>query len=489
MISLRKGCSALTVAAVLLTGACGDSETTTEPLTPAKLEVVGPNAVSAPAGFPAPELLTVRLLTKSNVPVSRQLVRFTVTSGATLSNDSSFTDENGEARVGVTVGAPGDYTVTATVEGVAPVTFTATAVAPVAALLLAGEGNNQAGLANEPLAPLKAVVLKSDGTPAAGVTVNFAVTSGGGSVNPTSAVTDANGIATTTFTIGTSGTQTVTVTSAGLGAASFTATIANACIAARAMAIPETKNRSLEAADCTLPDGRFVEFFDISGAATAAVQLTQTSTAFTPAMTLYTANGVDSIGVHRPAAVAVGVLGTATFKAFLAAGTYRIGASSRTAPASGAYTISSAAATAVTNCERVFIGVGISIDQSIQSTDCTFTGDATQKSDLYRMYLRAGQTVRFTLQSIPATSGNIDMWLRIINPAGNTVLADIDCCASSTVEAGNFTATAAGFYFVEAGVFADPSVPALGAYAPSRARRQFRFRLWRSVLAASSASE
>jgi hypothetical protein len=65
-------------------------------------------------------------------------------------------------------------------------------------------------------------------TPVSGRVVSWAVVSGGGSVNPTSSTTNANGIATTVWTLGTTlGTQMVTASvpsRPGIPADTFTAT-------------------------------------------------------------------------------------------------------------------------------------------------------------------------------------------------------------------------------------------------------------------------
>jgi len=64
--------------------------------------------------------------------------------------------------------------------------------------------------------PLTVTVLNAQGTAASGIQVTWTVASGGGSVAPTTSTTDANGHASTMFTLG-----------AALGAQSVTATVAN----------------------------------------------------------------------------------------------------------------------------------------------------------------------------------------------------------------------------------------------------------------------
>ncbi|MFB2773263.1 N,N-dimethylformamidase beta subunit family domain-containing protein [Pelatocladus sp. BLCC-F211] len=92
-------------------------------------------------------------------------------------------------------------------------------------------GDNQTGATGATLPnPLVVQVKDSAGNPQSGVTVNFAVTAGGGSVSPTSAVTNASGQASTTLTLGANPgatlpiTNTVSATANGIGSVTFSAT-------------------------------------------------------------------------------------------------------------------------------------------------------------------------------------------------------------------------------------------------------------------------
>ncbi len=72
------------------------------------------------------------------------------------------------------------------------------------------DGNNQSADPGDPLnEPIVAMVTDQDGGPVAGVTVNFTVASGGGTLTAASATTDADGLAETSWTLGAAGTQTV----------------------------------------------------------------------------------------------------------------------------------------------------------------------------------------------------------------------------------------------------------------------------------------
>ncbi|MDZ8188214.1 MAG: DUF4082 domain-containing protein [Nostoc sp. ChiSLP02] len=91
-------------------------------------------------------------------------------------------------------------------------------------------GDNQTAETGTALAnPFVVQVKDSAGNPQSGVTVNFAVTNGGGSVSSVSAVTNANGEASTTLTLGASPgattyvTNKVSATAVGVGSVSFSA--------------------------------------------------------------------------------------------------------------------------------------------------------------------------------------------------------------------------------------------------------------------------
>lgn len=95
----------------------------------------------------------------------------------------------------------------------------------IAESIAVASGDNQSGTVGAPLPQqLEVRILGSDDQPFPGEPVTWEVTSGAGTVSPTSGTTNANGIAATTFTLGpVTGTQTARATSS-LGAVTFTAT-------------------------------------------------------------------------------------------------------------------------------------------------------------------------------------------------------------------------------------------------------------------------
>ena len=150
------------------------------------------------------------------------------TVASSTSSTTATTDANGRAATRLTLGSDaGTNTVSATVEGLEPVTFTATAAEQAMPHSLTKVcGDSQEGMASEQLAE-SFVVLVSDenGAAMAGVVVSFSVTAGGGTLSAATATTDANGRAATRLTLGSeTGTNTVSATVEGLEPVTFTAT-------------------------------------------------------------------------------------------------------------------------------------------------------------------------------------------------------------------------------------------------------------------------
>ena len=167
------------------------------------------------------------LVTDANAnPVQGVSVTFAVASGGGSVSPTAAvtTGANGVASVSSwTLGlGAGENTLTATSSGLAgsPVTFTATGTAGAAAQIAINEGDGQTGVAGaEVSTPPSVLVTDANGNPVAGASVVFAVASGGGSVDPTTAVTTgSDGIAkVTSWILGkTAGPNSLTATSTGL---------------------------------------------------------------------------------------------------------------------------------------------------------------------------------------------------------------------------------------------------------------------------------
>src|SRR5207253_507900 len=106
------------------------------------------------------------------------------------------------------------------------ITFVDTAKVGAPTSMTKFSGDNQVGQVGTPLAtPHDVLITDANGNPVAGVTVNWAVPTGTGTVNPTSSVTSGTGHAQTTRTLGpTPGQQTTTAAATGLTTVTFNVT-------------------------------------------------------------------------------------------------------------------------------------------------------------------------------------------------------------------------------------------------------------------------
>jgi hypothetical protein len=200
------------------------------PGAPASIEVADGDGQTGTVRRPLPVSPRVRVRDQFGNGVTRPHVTFQVVSGGgRVSLTEAFGNASGEADVGWTLGTlPGSQTMKVTVFGTALTQlFTATAVAaPVASLTaIAGSGQSAAAGAIAPV-PLAVQLRDQDGFGAAGITVNLAVTNGGGTLAGTSVTSDTGGVARVTgWTLG-PGANSLSATVASLPgqSATFTAT-------------------------------------------------------------------------------------------------------------------------------------------------------------------------------------------------------------------------------------------------------------------------
>ncbi|RAX35085.1 UNVERIFIED_CONTAM: inverse autotransporter adhesin-like protein YeeJ [Escherichia coli] len=153
---------------------------------------------------PSGATLTVRLTHANGAPLSHELVTFSVTpEGATLSSQTATTNSSGEAQVVLTSNQVGTYVVTASIQsGVIIQTQTTVKVTgnPSTAHVASFIADPSTLTANNSdISTLKATVEDSSGNLVEGVNVNFALKRGLAFATLTSltAVTDQNGVATT----------------------------------------------------------------------------------------------------------------------------------------------------------------------------------------------------------------------------------------------------------------------------------------------------
>ncbi len=173
--------------------------------------------VNSPTGA----TLTATLTSANGTPVEGQVINFSVTpEGATLSGGKVRTNSSGQAPVVLTSNKVGTYTVTAsfhngvTIQTQTTVKVTGNSSTAHVASFIADPSTIAA--TNSDLSTLKATVEDGSGNLIEGLTVYFALKSGSATLTSLTAVTDQNGIATTSVRGAITGSVTVSaVTTAG----------------------------------------------------------------------------------------------------------------------------------------------------------------------------------------------------------------------------------------------------------------------------------
>jgi len=281
------------------------------------------------------------------------------------------------------------------------------------------------------------IVRDQSGSPLGGVTVTFAVTSGGGSLTVASAVTDASGIATVgSWTLGsTLGLNTVAATAGSLPPVTFTATAVDPCTLTTPHTIGSTTNGELSTSDCLLADGSYVDFYTTSVATAGAYLFNQASTTIDTYLALLSSGGI-LIAFNDDATST-----NSTIKALLPAASYNLAANSFFPSEIGSYTLSSASApSTITSCEEVFVVRDVSTAQTLQTSDCLTSGFY---SDDMLIFLREGQAV-----TISMVSTEFDAFLELFDGTATRVAFNDDADTATDNAQIVYTPTADGFFLI-----------------------------------------
>ncbi len=273
----------------------------------AELTPTAGNNQTGPTGTVLPTPLSV-LASNTGTAVSGVVVAFSDNGGGgTFNPPTATTNSSGIATTSYTLPATaGTYTLNATSSGYSSASFTETATAPVKALSVSS-GNDQIGSG---VLPNPLVVLASNGgTAVAGVSVTFSDGGAGGTFNPTVAVTNSSGLASTTYTI--VGNATITASATGYNSATFTEFLTGSNV----LAITGG-NHQTGAGGTTLPTLLSVDATSL-GVAQAGVSVTFTDGgaggSFAPATVLTSSKGVASTAYTLPlGASTISVTGAAT---------------------------------------------------------------------------------------------------------------------------------------------------------------------------------
>lgn len=231
---MRMIASAAALLLGLLAGGC-NGEVVGGGHRPAEVLVVSGDLQTGTAGQELPQPLVVKVVDDAGRPVRDQLVNFRVIAGGgSVFAGSALTNKDGIAQERWTLGTVAGDTQRVEARAVDPETgeglvfavFRAIAT-PAAAAGISAVQPTLTGMPGTPVADSAAALVRDQyGNPVPGVTVNWAVTSGGGSVSPASSTTNAQGIARAQWTLGGSVTtpQTLQASAGASMNATFTAT-------------------------------------------------------------------------------------------------------------------------------------------------------------------------------------------------------------------------------------------------------------------------
>jgi hypothetical protein len=191
-----------------------------------RIEVAGGNEQTAPAGSVL-DPIVVRVTDEFGNPVANVPVVWEAAAGS-VDPASSTTGADGLASTTWTLGpAAGSQSATASSTGLSgsPVTFTATARAGSPEELVRVSGNGQTGAPGNELGEALVVrLLDQQGNGVPNRAVSWVVATGGGSVTPVTSTTDADGLASTRWTLGSAGGNSLNAVVSGVGVVAFTAT-------------------------------------------------------------------------------------------------------------------------------------------------------------------------------------------------------------------------------------------------------------------------
>ena len=418
----------------------------TDPATATTIAANSSTTVSGVAGTAVTPAPSVVVRDQNGEPFAGAPVTFTVGGGGgTITGATVTTDASGVATVGSwTLGVTaGPNTLTASSGTLTAVTFNATAVAGPTARLTISAGENQLGAPGLAVTiPPAVIVQDANGNPKAGVTVTFAIGTGGGSVTGGTATSSATGIATVgSWTLGSAGANTLVASAAGAPSVTFHANAATAACSTRTdHAFGTSTAGALATTDCLLSGGYYIDFFSTVLPQAGAYLFSQTA-GFDTYLDLSLSDGTV-IAENDDATDASTNSG---IKALLPAGTYVLGASSYDQAITGSYTVSSQTTSPDNaNCELVFVVRNVSTTQNLAATDCQFTQPpaAPIYADGFYILLRAGQSI-----TVEMTSSAIDSFLQIVKLDG-TSLAQNDNKDATTKDARlTFTATETANYY------------------------------------------
>jgi len=411
--------------------------------------VVSGGGQSGHINLPLAQPLVVLVSGSGGAAFPGATVAWAVTSGsATLAPTSSQSGSDGHAATVVTLGAtPGVVVISASTSGLAPVSFTLTAVGPAAISVVSG--NAQIGPVGGTMAEsLRVALTGTDGLPYAGATVTWAITAGAGTATPPTSLTAANGQAATLIAPAAVGNLTITASSGAATPATFTATAVQPCQYLRPYDLGDVVSGTLSTLDCGVNLGSifYYDFYQLDFAAQQSFSVTMSSGVFDTWVDLLELPG-GLVGSNDDS---LNVVGTPSyFEGIFAPGNYAIGASSYEPVTTGAYGLRSAVRPAtIAQCRDIWATRGITFSETIATTDCV---DASTGSTFYSDRVVLALETGATLQAHLTSAAFDPMLILYAVPAGTIVASNDDSTVGSSTAFFSYTVPQSGFFVLDAG--------------------------------------
>lgn len=282
--------------------------------------------------------------------------------------------------------------------------------APSSLTLAGGDGQAECIGATLPL-PLRVTAMGADGQAFRGATISWTVTAGAGSLAPPSSVTDAAGSASTMLTLGDQvGPVTIRASVSGVTPVTFNATARDPTEFVAPYTLGETVSSALTSTDCVL-GAYYNDFYGLTASAQQGLMISMSSTTFDTWLDLYTGAGVY-LGFDDD--IDPGVIQNSELHAIVAPGSYIIALNSYDPYVTGSYTLTTTTRPqTLADCELVWLTSGVTLTDSLTTTDCTRSGPFYSDSIAFIGY---GGTVLTIAQRSAVVNAKLTLY-RIINEA------------------------------------------------------------------------
>jgi hypothetical protein len=264
--------------------------------------------------------------------------------------------------------------------------------------------------------PLSLVTLDANGHPAQGVHVTWSATpSGGATFAPATTTTDVNGVASTSATLGSvTGTITIHAAVSGLSDVLYHVTAVDPCTILTSYTFGDTVNAALSTSDCNYQNaGWFYDFYQLDlPAGQQSIRVSMHANFPGPSQAPADSNDtwIDFWSAAGPLVAFDddSVLGggltdrgrNSQLDVILPGGSYVIGANSYNRFTTGAYTLSASARPGAFNgCRQVWVTRGVTVNDSLTTSDCADSSATPRYYDVARIQLVQGSVLTISVHS------------------------------------------------------------------------------------------